>query len=441
MKAFKKSKNYISLFLIITLISIIISNQANPQADEVVGPLPTVEFPGTMISGKVSMSDGSQPENLILHIGKKGAIIDSDGSYVIYIEEPNTYHVMFSTLDGSKTFTTSDFEGRIAATHGATIHRDFILEPIESTPSPSPSPSTSPVTQGPEITRFVASKTTVQSNEAITLTWTSSRGTLATLTTEPAGGTRTTQSVSTNGNRSVTPAGSTIYGLTVTNATGQSDTETVTVVVSNTPAPPATPTNLQIRNDGTNQLQISWQDRSSNEKEFYLYRSDTRDGTYVVDTPLIPGVSSSNTTVRITRDHSINANQTYYYKVSAYREENSYGSESAKTDPVEARLTPIQPIGWTPNLLRVRQSGNNLRLDWGGLISNEIDGIEIWRSESTDTQFARHGSVVGGTTISAIDSTALKRRTTYYYKVRAFKTIRNELQYTPFSNVKSGKTK
>jgi hypothetical protein len=80
-------------------------------------------------------------------------------------------------------------------------------------------------------------------------------------------------------------------------------------------APPAAPTNLAATAPSSNQVTLTWNDNSTDEKAFKVYRS-TDAVTYTDITH--PGPNSTSYT-----DTGLTANTTYYYKVRAYNDAGS----------------------------------------------------------------------------------------------------------------------
>lgn len=127
------------------------------------------------------------------------------------------------------------------------------------------------------------------------------------------------------------------------------------------------------------------------------------------------------------QDRNLVDGQTYYYKVRAYDssgEELVYGEFSDELD--------VCMIG-SPVMVVAEQSGSSsVFLSWDQVES--ADGYELWRS-TDGTDFSVVKSVVSNATYNY----SLSAGETYYYKVRAYRTVGDGRQYGCFSNVMAAK--
>jgi hypothetical protein len=129
------------------------------------------------------------------------------------------------------------------------------------------------------------------------------------------------------------------------------------------------------------------------------------------------------------RDYAATAcpGDTFYPTLPALRRD--VAALIAGSAPTADTTPPSQPTGLTAVPGRTQ-----VTLTWKALVDNDVNNYQVWRSSSATTGFAQAGSSTG--TTFAVGS--LKRRTTYYFKVRAVDTSGN---IGPFSATVSARTK
>jgi len=100
----------------------------------------------------------------------------------------------------------------------------------------------------------------------------------------------------------------------------------------------------------------------------------------------------------------------------------------AGSTPTPDTTPPSQPTDLTAVPGRTQ-----VTLTWNAPVDNDVNNYQVWRSSSATTGFAQAGTPTGTTfTVGS-----LKRRTTYYFKVRAVDTSGN---IGPFSATVSART-
>lgn len=106
---------------------------------------------------------------------------------------------------------------------------------------------------------------------------------------------------------------------------------------------PSAPSSFVANPTGTDRINLTWRDNSSNESGFRIYRSAQENGTYTV-------VHTTAANIRDYTNTGLTLNTNYYYKIAAY---NSSG-ESAQIGPIYSRTLPpngaIHPWVYTPRL-------------------------------------------------------------------------------------------
>ena len=156
------------------------------------------------------------------------------------------------------------------------------------------------------------------------------------------------------------------YKISAVNDVGES-AQSEQVSATTFGLPPTTPTNLTATTVGSSQIDLAWTASSSSPIEYYIYRSATSGGTFVIiDSVNHPAVSYSNT--------GLDDLTTYYYKVSA---NNAWG-ESALSD--EASATTDGSVPSTPtNPGATTISFSEIDISWT-TSDNEPDQYYIYRS-------------------------------------------------------------
>jgi len=111
---------------------------------------------------------------------------------------------------------------------------------------------------------------------------------------------------------------------------------------------------------------------------------------------------------------------------------------SIKTTTTKRISVPTQPPSppAVPSSLRIATSSGNIELSWGAV--NKADGYEVSRSVSMVSGY----SIINAITIrdgarAKITDSNINRGTTYYYSVRAFRTVNGTRVYSEHSEIVS----
>ena len=193
-----------------------------------------------------------------------------------------------------------------------------------------------------------------------------------------------------------------------------------TVIAPPIPSVPSAPTGVAAT-AGNNQVTLSWSSVSG-ATSYNVKRSLTPGGPY--DTLNATGITSTSYV-----DSTAANGTTYYYVVSAV---NSIG-ESVNSSEVSATPQPAPPVPAAPTgLTATAVSRSQINLSWTDN-SNDETGFKIERSRD-GISFTQIGTV--GSNVTAVGNTGLSRKTTYYYRVRAY----NNAGDSAYSNVASATT-
>ncbi|MBI4403058.1 MAG: fibronectin type III domain-containing protein [Deltaproteobacteria bacterium] len=145
--------------------------------------------------------------------------------------------------------------------------------------------------------------------------------------------------------------------------------------VTQTPAPPAAPSNLSASVQAPTEVNLTWKDNSNNEDAFVIKRSEDAGALYSE----IGQVGSNETHFQ---DAAAEANTTYYYRVSA---KNAAGEADSN---VVSLTTPVQVgVLTAPSALMATVNGSrNIDLQWVDNSSGET-GFVIERASQDSGPF------------------------------------------------------
>jgi len=172
-------------------------------------------------------------------------------------------------------------------------------------------------------------------------------------------------------------------------------------------------------------IDLSWQDRSSNEGGFEIRRSSNgANGTFTV-------VATTGANATSYGDVGVNASTQYCYKVGAFR--TSSGRITYSTfSPAACATTFAPPTPSAPsNTIAVAVSDTQIDVGWHDTSSNET-GFELHRSTTGPTgPFSLLASTSVG--VVSLSDTGLTPSTQYCYRARAFNTSGGKMSFSDFS--------
>ena len=163
---------------------------------------------------------------------------------------------------------------------------------------------------------------------------------------------------------------------------------------------------------------MSW-GKVSGAQYYQVYRSTSKTGSYLY-VATVSGSSSSYTNKRLTNG------KTYYYKVRAYRVVNGTNVYSGYSGMVSAKPVLATPTG----IKASKVSTTSTKISWSKV--SEASGYEVFRASSSKGSYVKVGTVSGSTL--SYTNKALKKGKTYYYKVRAYKTVSGKKIYSNYSS-------
>lgn len=183
----------------------------------------------------------------------------------------------------------------------------------------------------------------------------------------------------------------------------------------------AAPKKVKAQSAGYASVRISW-GKVSYATGYAVYRATSKKGTYKYI-----GKTSKN----YYTDAKRTTGTTYYYKVRAYRTVNKANKYGAYSAIVYAKALPATPV------LTAKNAGTRkIKLSWKKI--SGAHGYEMYRATSKNGKYALAKRVASGSTLS-FTNTRLTRGKTYYYKIRAYRTVKRSRKYGAFSTVKYAK--
>ena len=165
-------------------------------------------------------------------------------------------------------------------------------------------------------------------------------------------------------------------------------------------------------------IKLSW-NKASGAKSYTIYRAASKNGKY---TKLATVKTTSYTNKKLT------AGKTWYYKVKASGTLYSEKYTTADSNIVSAKAVPAKPV------IKLSAGKKKATVTWNKI--SGAGGYEVYRATSKNGKYTKAATVKAGKT--TYTDAKLKAKKTYYYKVRAYKTVKGKKVYTGYSSV--GKT-
>ncbi|MEO1049351.1 MAG: T9SS type A sorting domain-containing protein [Bacteroidota bacterium] len=184
--------------------------------------------------------------------------------------------------------------------------------------------------------------------------------------------------------------------------------------------PPASPAGLIATANGSNQIDLDWQDNTESDFSTYeIHRSESGGFTPSTATLLAAGLTSSDYT-----DLGLVPSTTYFYLVIAYDSiGNTSDPSSIASAQTEADMTPpASPSG----LVGTAQSSSAIALDWDDNTEEDLTSYNVYRSLSPNVQLDTSSMVGFNLNASQFTDNGLMPSTTYYYVVTAEDLAGNE---------------
>lgn len=173
----------------------------------------------------------------------------------------------------------------------------------------------------------------------------------------------------------------------------------------------------------TSSITVKW-NNATGATGYELYKYDEAKKKYVK----VATTKGASYTVK-----KLKAGKTYKFKVRAYKEVSGkkyYGSYS----DVKSLTTKTS----TPKISKLSTKSKKATIQWNKI--SGATGYEIYMSTSKNGKYSKITTVKKGTTVK-YTKTKLTKNKTYYFKVRAYKTINKKNIYSSYSDAKAIKVK
>lgn len=179
-------------------------------------------------------------------------------------------------------------------------------------------------------------------------------------------------------------------------------------------------TNLSLDTRNATSLEISW-DKVNEADGYRIYRLDTNTDTYkLVDT-------INNNSITSYKHENLVSATNYYYKVKAFKYLNGSTRYSDYSSRLKATTRPLQP-----SVTLSSTTSKSIKASWTK-ISKRTEGYEVYMSTSKNGTY----SSIGTTTNTSFSKSSLTKGKTYYFKVRAYRTVDGNKIYSLYSTPKS----
>lgn len=186
----------------------------------------------------------------------------------------------------------------------------------------------------------------------------------------------------------------------------------------------AKPKITSVKSTAYNKLKVSW-NRVPGAEKYYIYRSTSKKGGYEKVKTIQNGTTVSWT------DSKVTTGKTYYYKIKAVVKLDKSKATSASA----AKSGKAVPAAAT---LKAAASSKKVKLTWSKVTG--ASGYVIYRSTSKKGTYKKIKTVTKGSTKTYTNSNLTKGKT-YYYKIRAYRTVNGKKVYGSYSAVVSAKVK
>lgn len=184
----------------------------------------------------------------------------------------------------------------------------------------------------------------------------------------------------------------------------------------------AAPKSLKISSNSATSIKLSWS-AGGKATGYEVYRLESNGKYKRIAT-------TSKTTYTNTK---LKNSKSYKYKVRAYYKSSTGKVYSSFTSVLTTNTTPE-----TPKIALYSKKSKQIQIKWSKL--NLGTGYEVYQSTSKNGKYTKIKTVTSYKTTSYTKK-SLKSKKTYYYKVRAYKTINGKKVYGKYSSIKSKKVK
>ncbi|WKA53940.1 S8 family serine peptidase [Planococcus shixiaomingii] len=182
---------------------------------------------------------------------------------------------------------------------------------------------------------------------------------------------------------------------------------------------------LKVATTAYNKLKVSWS-QTAGAHGYEIYRSTSLSGTYSK-----VGTAASGSTLSYTNS-SLTTGKTYYYKVRAYRTidgKKVYG-------PYISIASGKPAVSNTASVKAAAGGYNKNKISWSPV--SGASGYAVYQATSKNGAYRNIKMIGNGSTLTHT-KTGLTAGKTYYYKVRAYRTVNGKKYFGPYSSTASAK--
>ena len=215
------------------------------------------------------------------------------------------------------------------------------------------------------------------------------------------------------------------YKIKYNNGYGYVSNKYLKIDSSNQQSPTLSKPTVKVSSNSYNSNKLSW-NKVTGSSGYEVLRATSKTGTYKSVKTITSGSTVSYT------DKSLATGTTYYYKVRAYRTVDKKKVYSSYSSVVSAK-----PVLKTPSV-KLTSGSKKATIKWEKI--SGASGYEVYRATSKSGKYSKIKTITKNSTVSYVNSSLTKNKT-YYYKVRAYRTVNGKKIHSSYSVAKSVKVK
>ena len=215
------------------------------------------------------------------------------------------------------------------------------------------------------------------------------------------------------------------YKIKYNNGYGYVSNKYLKIDSSNQQSPTLSKPTVKVSSNSYNSNKLSW-NKVTGASGYEVLRATSKNGTYKSVKTITSGSTVSYTNTSLT------TGSTYYYKVRAYRTVDKKKVYSSYSSVVSAK-----PVLKTPSV-KLTSGSKKATIKWEKI--SGASGYEVYRATSKSGKYSKIKTITKNSTVSYVNSSLTKNKT-YYYKVRAYRTVNGKKIYSSYSVAKSVKVK
>ena len=184
---------------------------------------------------------------------------------------------------------------------------------------------------------------------------------------------------------------------------------------------PQAPGRVKASSAGYKSVRISW-NRVSKADGYQIYRASSKTGSYK---------RIKNTTTASFKNTGLTTGQKYYYKVRAYTKSGNNTLYSGFSNTASAK-----PALAAPQRVKAKAGKKRAAIRWKKV--SGASGYKVYRSAKKNGKYKAVKTIKKQRTVTFTNK-KLKKGKTWYYKVRAYRTVKGKKVYSPYSKAVKAK--